>query len=344
MGFKSYKSLGSQNIQNAGSKISALAVVTPLQQTRLIAGGYGGNTIALSSDNGVSWTLPNNQPFTTYGYGVCGFNGTRIVMGGNSNIAYSDDFGMTWISTGFTSISYVYKIIYISATTTWFAVGYNTNNQTMARSTDGINWTLLTNTLFSGGRCYDLVYNGSTYIAVGFANNYNPMVTSTDGINWSYNTTYTLAFNNVKQCGYCLLYDGSRYIFGGQGYNTTCNILTSPDGITWTSNNVLLPFDIRRIAYNGIDTYVCVGTKNGFIAQAPTYVYWSNNLINWYPSNNNLLGINVNWVDWNGTYFVACGNTISGISIIYSANGKDWTASINSPFTTNGYGITSITY
>jgi hypothetical protein len=34
------------------------------KKVRLIAGGDGG-TIALSSDNGVSWTLPSNQPFAT---------------------------------------------------------------------------------------------------------------------------------------------------------------------------------------------------------------------------------------------------------------------------------------
>ena len=261
---------------------------------------------------------------------------------GISNIAYSDDFGMTWISTGFTSITTVYKIIYISTTNVWFAIGSNANNQTMASSTDGINWTLLPNTLFNG-RCYNLIYNGSTYIAVGVTNNYYPMITSTDGINWNYNTTYTLDFNNANQYGFCLIYDGSRYIFGGQGNNSTGNVATSLDGITWTSNNVSVPFDIRTIAYNSIDTYVCIGTKNSSIA-GTIVIYWSNNLINWYPVNNNILAINNYWVDWNGTYFVACGNTISGISIIYSANGKDWTASINSPFTTNCLGISTITY
>ena len=34
MGFKSYKSLGSQNIQNAGSKISALVEATPLSSSQ----------------------------------------------------------------------------------------------------------------------------------------------------------------------------------------------------------------------------------------------------------------------------------------------------------------------
>jgi hypothetical protein len=327
---------------------SQLAALTPVKQTRLIAGGIGGNAIALSSDNGVSWTLPNNQPFSSSGY-KCAFDGKRIVMGGNSNIAYSDDFGMTWISTGFTSLLYVYNIIYISATTTWFAVGSNSNNQTMARSTDGINWALLSNTLFDNGRGYDVVYNGSTYIATGLSSNY-PMAISSDGITWNYNTTYKIPAP-IAQYGFCLSYDGSRYIFGGMGSNTnpatgyssTGNISTSQDGITWTKNNASLPFDIRYIAYNGIDTYVGVGTKNGFIAGTIFY-YWSNDLINWYPANNNLLGINVYWVDWNGTCFVVVGDTTAGKNIIYSVDGKNWTASTNSPFTTNCYRITTISY
>jgi hypothetical protein len=168
MGFKSYKSLGSQNLQNAGSKISAfVGVVTPVKQTILIACGNGTNRVALSSDNGVSWTLPSNQAFSSVGYRGA-FDGSRVVIGGNSRISYSDDFGTTWIQTSFTALNPVQKISYISATKTWFAVGFNSSTyQGMARSTDGINWTLLSNTIFDSGICCDVIYNGSTYIAVG---------------------------------------------------------------------------------------------------------------------------------------------------------------------------------
>ena len=176
------------------------------------------------------------------------------------------------------------------------------------------------------------------------------MAISSDGITWNYNTTYTMTAP-VAQYGYFLLYDGSRYILGGNGSNTnpatgyssTGNISTSQDGITWTTNNVSLPFDIRRIAYNGKDTYVGVGTKNGFIAGTIFY-YWSNDLINWYPANNNLLGNTVAWVDWNGTYFVVSGDITAGITTIYSADGKTWTASTNSLMTGSVYGVTTITY
>ena len=331
MGFKSYKSFGSQNIQNAGSKISALEVVTPVKKTIVIACGNGTNQFATSSDMGVSWVVPSTKVFSAYGYRGA-FDGSRVIIGGNNNLSYSDDFGTTWTNTGFTPLGSVYKVIYISATKTWFAVGQNGTNydyRTMARSTDGINWTLLSNTLFNNGICYNVVYNGSTYIAVGKSTTY-PMAVSSDGINWSSNTTYQGTTNGI-----CLLYDGSKYLFGGSGNAYA----TSQDGITWTSNTPIPLYTVFCIAYNGKDTYVACGTRT-----TNSNFYWSNDSITWYPANNNLLGNNVYWVDWNGTNFVACGQIFAGSTILYSPDGKTWTASTNSPFTTNGYGITSITY
>ena len=289
MGFKSYKSLGSQNIQNAGSKISALEVVKPVKQTRLIAGGDATTTtIALSSDKGVSWTLPNNQPFTYGGFGRCGFDGKRVVMGGTNNIAYSDDFGMTWVATGFSSLNVDFRIIYIVATKLWFAVGYSNANNVIAYSSDGANW-ILSNIMINQQRCADIIYNGSVYIASVLGD--YPTATSSDGITWAYNTSYQLMTSASRRFTFDFTYDGSRYIFGTSGYTTTKNIATSPDGITW-SDTAYLPMDVRRIAYNGVDTYVAVGGASSGIS-SPIYYYWSNDLITWYPANNNLLGTTV---------------------------------------------------
>jgi hypothetical protein len=342
MGFSSFKSYG--------SKVAIpqiLSVVPPItrKKTVSIAGGDSG-TIALSFDNGVSWTLPSNQPFTSQCYGRSAFDGKRIVIGGNSNIAYSDDYGITWFSTGFTSISTVYQIIYIPETNIWFAVGNSSSNQTMARSIDGINWTLLSTTIFERGRQYNIIYNGSVYIACGWSNNY-PMATSFDGITWNYNTNYKFATTGL-QTGYCLIFDGSRYIFAGGASTTSSspsNIVISQDGITWDdTNKIYLPFDVRSIAYNGIDTYVACGEKNGFIS-GEIFYYWSNDLINWTPTNNNLIG-NGWFMVWNGTYFVISGAPLAGstVNIIYSTDGKNWTASDNTQITSNVWGISSITY
>jgi hypothetical protein len=77
----------------ASTNTDALGEATPIQTTLLIAGGDSG-TIALSSDKGVSWTSPSNQPFATRSI-TCTFDGKRIVMGGRRAIVYSDDYGDT---------------------------------------------------------------------------------------------------------------------------------------------------------------------------------------------------------------------------------------------------------
>jgi hypothetical protein len=320
---------------SAFTNVSGFGYTEQLQQTLLIAGGGTNNTVSLSRDNGVSWV--QSQYLNGEGY-RCAFNGKIIVMGLTNNIMYSNDFGINWTLTGFTLMSIVYNIIYIEETSKWFAVGSNSSSKrTIASSVDGINWTLLDTTIFNR-RCYNIVYNGSVYIAVGWGT--YPLAKSSDGINWDYITTLP------QVPGYHIFNDGNQYIASSEANrnSTGGNIWTSQDGVTWdTSKNIDLQFDVRCIAYNGIDTYVASGSKNGFLSGTIFY-YWSNDLINWYPPNNYLLGTINWWIDWNGKYFTICGDSNNGVSIIYSLDGKNWTASDNQPFTNKCYGTSSITY
>jgi hypothetical protein len=339
--FSSFKSYGSRV-----AIPQILSVVPPItrKKTVLIAGGNGANNIVYSDDNGITFKLPNNQIFSSSSYGRCGFDGNRLVVASsNSNIAYSNDFGLTWISTGFNLIGTPVRIIYIKEKNKWFAVGIGSNGQNIATSNDGINWTLLSNTILDV-RVYHIVYNGSVYIAVGFSNTY-PMATSIDGITWEYNTTYKVD-NGTLQFGFDIIYDGNRYIFVGGGGKVAISV----DCITWnSSNNVSMPFDIRKIAYNNVNIYVAGGTKNGFI-NTDNFIYWSNDAITWYAgNNNNILMGEMFYIEWDGTHFIACGTPLSGstTNIIYSTDGKNWTAS-NYDHSNNMvgivYGITSITY
>jgi hypothetical protein len=181
------------------------------------------------------------------------------------------------------------------------------------------------------------------------------MSTSSDGITWTSNTTFSQDTTNISdksQKGFSLIYDGSRYIYGGSATlsNTSGNIVFSHDGITWDNTTIInLPFDVRTIVYNGFDTYVAVGSTNGSVG-GTNFIYWSNDGIIWNPADNVLMG-DLFHADWNGTYFVAGGFPISGstTNIIYSTDGKNWTASNYDPNNNivgivNGVTVTSITY
>ncbi len=99
--------------------------------------------------------------------------------------------------------------------------------------------------------------------------------------------------------------------------------------------------DIRKIAYNGKDTYVAVGSPTN--SSVDTYYYYSHDLINWVAPEINLLGRKLIWhVEWTGSNFVIGSDNDSTVNIIYSTDGIIWTASNNSPFTTAVYGFTSI--
>jgi hypothetical protein len=323
----------------------------------LIAGGRSLNGIALSNDNGKSWFLPKNQPFTQLAYGRCAYDGSKIVIGGNQNIAYSTDRGDTWTAVGFTSLNLVYKIIYIPQTKMWFAVGSNgtigrnDNVSTIARSTDGINWLIIAQSVFDYGECHDIIYNGSVYIALGFGSQYS-MQTSADGITWNPNTSFILnnTGNSNTQRGNSIFNDGSRYILGCDfAYNDInsplSNIFVSNDGITWDrSVNRYVPFHIKSIAYNGVDTYVIVGFERGNVGGTIFY-YYSHDLITFTKANgDNLLFSQNYWVVWDGTNFIisGAGSASQSPSIIYSSNGKDWLLSQNVPFDRPSLGITSI--
>jgi hypothetical protein len=305
---------------SAFTNVSGLGYTKQLQ-TLSFAGGGTNNTLSLSKDNGVSWVQSQNLNLNAYGR--VGFDGKIIVMGNNRNIIYSNDFGESWILTGFALMTFVNNIVYFEKTGVWFAAGFNTDvSRHIARSLDGINWTLLDTTIFSY-RCYKIVYNGSTYIAVGDGTTY-PLAKSNDGINWDFITTTP----QIK--GLHIFNDGNQYIFSGEGGN----VWTSQDGITWDTSKAKLSFNGACIDYNGIDTYVAIGARNNF---------WSNDLINWYPANNSL-SANCYWVDWNGKYFTIGGDSVDGVSIMYSLDGKNWTVSNNQPFTNYCLGMSSITY
>jgi sugar lactone lactonase YvrE len=340
MGFSSFKSYGSKF-----SKKLLITILSPppapvtTTTKLLIAGGIGG--ISLSDDLGKTWRLPSNQPFVNnaqnQAWGRSAFDGKRLVMGGVQDIAYSDDFGESWTSTGYNLLDSAYKIIYVKAKNIWFAVGPSSTKNTMAISNDGANWTQLADTQYTGGRCYDIIYNGSVYISIGWPPSTGYcMMTSQDGITWTPNQTFRWA---SSQNGFGMLFDGNRYINWNQtnqkdsNGNPLSNIAVSQDCISWdTSVLRYLPFDIRGIAYNGVDTYVACGTPNGFVSTA-SYIYWSNDLITWNAPVNNLLGDNAFYVEWNGTYFVISGQNRSDLKItnIWSVDGKTWDGSDN-PF------------
>ena len=129
---------------------------------KFIAVGYNGK-MAYSSD-GITWTLVSDSKFGTSGiYCICYGNG-RFVAAGFSGAARSE-VGTGWIKvsdSGLDSFT-VYAIYYGNGK--YIAVG---NRGKIAYSSDGVSWTLVSDSKFnSSSAILGVCYGNGKFVAVG---------------------------------------------------------------------------------------------------------------------------------------------------------------------------------
>jgi hypothetical protein len=147
---------------------------------------------------------------------------------GTSTIAYSYN-GTDWTAaTNFFSGGQGSAVAWNGSM--WVAVGLNSSNNTIATSSDGMNWFPATTTNFFSSVIGGLgvAWNGLIWVAVGGA--------GTSTIAYSYNgTDWTAATNFFSGgTGHAVAWNGSIWVAVGSGTNT---IATSIDGINWTAAN-----------------------------------------------------------------------------------------------------------
>ena len=129
---------------------------------------------------------------------------------------------------------------------------------TIMRSIDGLIWTAATSGGF-GASAINFGWNGYIWVAVGYGSgmdiNEDPVVTSNiqysrDGFDW-------INGNGVmpQLQANCVIFDGSKWIVGGQG---TISVVYSYDGITWLDSTLNDDNIVYDIVYNG-NIYVAGG-------------------------------------------------------------------------------------
>jgi hypothetical protein len=143
---------------------------------------------------------------------------------------------------------------------------------------------------------------------------------SPDGVQWT--GLGTALFTT----GYCVAWNGSKWIVGGLGANT---LAYSYDGVRWTGlGSTVFSVQVNGIAWNG-SLWVAVGSGLNTIA-------YSTDGLSWMGINNTIF-TSCNAVAWNGKQWVAVGQGTN--SIAYSADGITWTAISNTIFSDKGNGI-----
>jgi hypothetical protein len=218
-----------------------------------VAGGYGTNFLAYSSD-GINWTpSASGNAILDAGCYCVGWTGSLWVAGGDGTtyaIAYSYD-GINW--TGVTSGLGGGRTFATNGRVS--VVGGSSG---IVYSTDGINWTNSATgfTLFgSGATCFSIAYSGTVWVAGGIGNTI--LAYSTDGIVWTEGPDQTL----FDYACFTVAWNGSMWFAGGAFTPNT--LLYSYDGIDWsssTSGNAFFTY-VSSIAWNGT-VWLVAGTHN----------------------------------------------------------------------------------
>jgi len=118
--------------------------------------------------------------------------------------------------------------------------------------------------------------------------------------------------NSLTQNDYGITYGSNTFV--AVGYGGT--ILTSPDGITWTSQTSGTTNNLLGIAY-GNNTFVAVG-NSGTILTSPDGTTWTSRILG--------TSINLRGIIYANNIFVACG--ASG-ALLTSPDGTTWTSRIS---------------
>jgi hypothetical protein len=221
----------------------------------------------------------------------------QLILDGNSNT------GDTSVTFGKTKPSL------------WVALGSGIN--TMAYSSDGINWNGLGNILFTEGR--SLGYNGRIWVAGGTGP--NTLAYSYDGLNWT-GLGKTIFNTGV----YDFAWNGTLWVAAGE--DTTNTIAYSYDGIQWVGRGKTINTRVASVGWNG-KMFVAVGSRTGTASETANMIY-SYDGINW-TTNQSTLFLKGSCVRWNGTlWVVGASDTSSSNYMVYSSDGITWTSVINS--------------
>jgi hypothetical protein len=218
----------------------------------------------------------------------------------------------------------------------WVAVGIGTN--TLAYSTDGLNWIGLGISIFAyQGR--GVAWNGTMWVAVGHG--LNTIAYSYDGINW------TGLGNTICNKGISVTWNGTMWLVGcisatwngtGWSVNTTnpC-FVWSNDGINWyQTTNSLFTLWTWRTMWNG-SMWVATGSNIGSTGNTIAYSYDGKT---WIPATTGgTIFTFATAIVWNGTMWIVGGNSTTGFCIATSIDGINWYQTTSSNIIGNVYDI-----
>ena len=297
------------------------------QESVVVAGGSGNNTLVRSSNNGEEWIPLGDGVITTRCNDIVWSteNNKFIAVGSGANtIAYSARDAKEWrdvsLSTNIFSTA--------GNGVTWsglrfVAVGEGTN--TIAHSGDGLYWRAVPNsTSIFSTRGNKVAYGNNRFIAVGEGT--NTIAYSDDGMNW-----VGLGSSIFSTAGHSIIWNGDRWVAGGEGTNTL--VISNDNGYSWIGlGTSIFSTKVMGLGTNDI-SMVAVGTGTNTIA------YSSDNGLNWTGTTSVFAGSSIGTsVSWVGDRFIATSNDPTHTSA-YSYDGINWIGLGNDELTTSGNAV-----
>lgn len=288
-----------------------------------IASGSSTGTQIMTSPDAVTWTARSTPLSTTLGGTCIASKGSGIFSAiglANDNTTWiaatSTDHGVTWTSKTISQPFSSYADL-IFANGLFVALRDDIGGGVVVTSPDGATWTDSASLISLG--LAGVAFGAGLYVIVTSDSTGQGAQTSPDAMTWTTRTTPapTSPANQVWQD---VCFGGGQFVavgnfgdpFGGSGFN----VMTSPDGITWTSRT------IARKQYVGVASgaglYVACNQTDGTVATSPDGITWTQHVV--------ADAANASRVRFIDSQFVLCVTNGSGQpAILTSPDGLAWT-------------------
>ncbi len=214
----------------------------------------GASGTLLTSSDGITWD--NRTSGTTYDLRAVAYDGssTLVAVGYSGTILTSSD-GTTWTAQTSGISTDINNVAYLGST--FAAVG---DSGVLLTSSDGITWTNKTSSCGMTENQWGIVLSETIRVSVGESSS---IYSSTDsGSNCTKRNTGSIEFNEI-------FYGNSTFVVVG----ASGNILTSSDGINWTSRWFDTTYDFYGGAYtasndSGNIEFVVVGESGKLLSSS----------------------------------------------------------------------------
>lgn len=260
----------------------------------------GADKYVVTSSNGTSWTQRSYAKGTEDLWDVAYGNGTFVAIG-DGGIVYTSPDGVTWTKRNVGTTNRLMGITFGDGK--FVATG---TTQKFHVSTDGVSWTAYGST-FTNMIC--ITYGAGKFVAGG---RLGAVYTSSDAQNW---TRVNIGLSNYL---WGITYTPNGFVaVGNRGLRSTCMIITSTTGSSWTWRESYVTSELLGVDNNG--TTVIAGGIGGAIttskcgSSSPQIVVAEPTSGNEYNANSNQ---KIRW----GSF-----GTVGAVKIEYSTNdGASW--------------------